>query len=192
MARDKKGAIEESRTLVWVDESGFYLLPGVQRTWAPKGQTPVLRHYLTNDHLSAISGVTPDGRLYVQVQDRAFRSQDVVRFLNHLLRQISGKLLIIWDGASVHRSQAIKDYLTSGAAKRIHLERLPGYAPELNPDEGIWNYLKRVELKNVCCGDCAQLRTELSKATKRLRGKKRVILGCIGQPGYISNPCSDQ
>ena len=59
---------------MWVDESGFYLLPAVQRTYAPVGQTPVLRHRLTNDHLSAISGITPGGKLYMQVQDKSFRS----------------------------------------------------------------------------------------------------------------------
>jgi len=185
VARDQKKATIEERTFVWTDESGFYLLPAVQRTYAPIGQTPVLRHTLTNDHLSAISGITPDGSLYMQVQKQAFRSDDVVRFLEHLLRHIPGKLLIIWDGASIHRSQRIKDFLAAGAAERIHLERLPAYAPELNPDEGIWNYLKRVELKNVCCRDLAQLRTELRKAKERLRHKKHVVKACIQQPGYI-------
>ncbi len=185
MARGEKKAVTEERTLVWVDESGFYLLPAVQRTYAPIGQTPVLHHTLTNDHLSAISGITADGRLYMQVQKQAFRSDGVVRFLAHLLRHLPGKLLIIWDGSPIHRSQVIKDFLAAGAAERIHLERLPGYAPNLNPDEGIWNYLKRVELKNVCCRDLAQLRTELRKAKERLRHKKHVVKACIHQPGYV-------
>ena len=185
MARGQKKAVTEERTLVWVDESGFYLLPAVQRTYAPIGQTPVLHHILTNDHLSAISGITPDGKLYKQVQKKAFRSDGVVRFLEHLLRHLPGKLLIIWDGSPIHRSQVTKDFLSAGAAERIHLERLPGYAPDLNPDEGVWNYLKRVELKNVCCRDLAQLRTELRKAKERLRHKKNVVQACIHQPGYV-------
>ena len=116
------------------------------RTWAPVGQTPVRRVNLTRDHLAAIRGITPDGPLVMQVQDRAYRAEDVVRFLRLLLRKISGKLLVIWDGAPIHRGQAIKAFLRKGAAKRLHLEQLPGYAPELNPAEGLWNYLKRVEL----------------------------------------------
>ena len=63
----------------------------------------------------------------------------------------------------------IKDFLAEGAAKRMHLERLPGYAPELDPDAGIWRYLKRVELKNRCCHDLPELRSELRLATARLR-----------------------
>ena len=64
------------------------------RTWAPVGQTPVLRVKLTRDHLSAISGITPDGRLCMQVQDHAYNSEDVVRFLRLLLRKLTGKLLV--------------------------------------------------------------------------------------------------
>jgi transposase len=61
----------------------------------------------------------------------------------------------------------------------------PAYAPELNPDEGIWNYLKRVELKNVSCQGVSQLRCELRWAKERLRRKPHIILGCIKQPGLI-------
>src|SRR5215467_3691716 len=84
-------------------------------------------------------------------------------------RKISGKLLLIWDGSPIHRGQAIKDFLARGAARCIHLERLPGYAPDLNPQEGIWNLLKRRELKNVCCGDVEELSREFQRAKGRLR-----------------------
>jgi hypothetical protein len=64
----------------------------------------------------------------------------VIGFLRQLLRQIPGQVLVIWDGSPIHTGQPIKDYLAAGAAKRLHLERLPGYAPDLNPAEGIGNY----------------------------------------------------
>src|SRR5436190_19260162 len=98
------------------------------RTYAPCGQTPMLRVQLTRDHLSAMGGITPEGRLYMQMQDHAYDAQDVVRFLRLLLRRIAGKLLVIWDGSPIHRAKVIKDFLKRGAAKRLHLERLPGYA----------------------------------------------------------------
>ena len=109
------------------------------RTYAPVGQTPVLRVMLTRDHLSAIGGLTPEGRMFMQMQEQAYCAQDVVAFLRLLLRKIAGKLLVIWDGSPIHRAKVIKEFLAAGAAKRIHLERLPGYAPDLNPQEGIWN-----------------------------------------------------
>jgi transposase len=169
--------------VIWVDEAGFYLLPAVMRTYAPRGQTPILRAPLSYDHVSSISAITPEGRLLMQTQDHAYTSTEVVRFLRHLLRHIAGKLLIIWDGAPIHRSQPIKAFLAAGGAQRIHLERLPGYAPELNADEGIWQYLKRVELKNVVCHDLDDLRYALRLATARLRHKRQVIQSCIRHAG---------
>ena len=164
---------------MFVDEASFYLLPAAVRTYAPRGQTPILRVPLTWDHLSVISAITPDGKLYMMIQEEAFNGGTIVRFLKHLLRHIHGKLLIIWDGLPAHRGQAVKDFLRQGATQRIHLERLPGYAPDLNPDEGIWHYLKQVEMKNLCCHNLDDLYHELRKATARLRHKTDVILACF-------------
>jgi transposase len=174
----------EGWTIVWVDESAFYLLPHAVRTRAPRRQTPVLHVPLTHDHLAAISGITLDGRLCLQVRETAFNSAGVVEFLRVLLRKLRGKLLVIWDGAPIHKGQPIKDFLKRGAAKRLHVERLPGYAPDLNPDEGIWNYPKRVELKNRCCQDLTELQREVRRATERLRHKREIIRACSLQCGY--------
>jgi transposase len=106
-------------------------------------------------------------------------SEDVVAFLEHLLREVPGRLMIIWDGAPIHRRRAIQDFLADGAAQRLHVERLPAYAPELNPGEGLWEYLKGVELRNVCCFSIRHLRRELRDAVKRVRRKPRIITGCF-------------
>lgn len=184
LAGPKKGADQEGRTIVWADESAFYLLPGAVRTYAPRGRTPILRLPLTRDHLSVISAITPAGQLLTLAQDRAFKSPDIVRFLKHLLRHIPGMLLVLWDGAPIHRGQPVKDFLAAGGAERIRLEALPGYAPDLNPDEGIWRYLKHVELRNVCCDSLAHLRRHLRLAIARLRHKHSVIQACARQCGY--------
>jgi transposase len=180
VARAKKKAADEGRTIVFIDEAGFYLLPAAVRTYAPRGQTPELR-YPYWEHLSMISAITPDGRLFTMTQEAAFDGAAIARFLKHLLRCISGKLLVVWDRLPAHRSRVIKDFLRAGAARRLHLAQFPSYAPELNPDEGVWNYLKRVELKNLCCHDLSELRRELSKAVARLRHKSSVIQGFIRQ-----------
>ncbi len=160
------------------------MLPALSRTYAPAGHTPVLNEQLSYDHLSAMSAITSEGKLLMMEQEKAFKGKDVVRFLKHVLREIAGKLLIIWDGSPIHRSKVVKQFLADGAAARIQLEQLPGYAPELNPDEGIWSHLKHVELKNVCCQSLMELRVELRRAKERLRHKRHVILGCIRQPGF--------
>jgi transposase len=154
-------------------------------TWAPVGHTPILRVKLTRDHLSAISGVTPAGQLFLQVRQAAYDAEAVVAFLRVLLRKIPGKLLIIWDGSPIHRAQPIKDFLKRGAARRVWLEQLPGYAPDLNPDEGIWNYLKRVELANVCCPNLDSLQTELIRARERLRHRRHLSRSCFSQCGLF-------
>jgi hypothetical protein len=132
---DQKSAEAQAQTILFIDESGFYPLPSVVRTYAPVGQTPILREWCTRDHLSAIGAISPAGKLYFHSQDHPLNSDDVIGFLEHLLREVPGRMVIIWDGAPIHRSQVIQQFLAKGAAQRLHLERLPAYAPELNPGE---------------------------------------------------------
>ena len=147
------------------------------------GQTPILREWWTRDHLSAISAISPEGKLYFHCQDHAINSEDVVTFLEHLLREVPGHLVIVWDGSPIHRSRVIKEFLANGAAPRLHLERLPAYAPELNPDAGIWQQLKGVEMRNLCCFNLPHLRKEIRNAVKRVRRKPRIIQGCFAGAG---------
>jgi hypothetical protein len=80
------------------------------------GQTPILREWWTRDHLSAVSAISPEGKRYFRCQDRALNSSDVVDFLEHRLREVSTGMVIIWDGAPIHRSHLIQEFLASGAA----------------------------------------------------------------------------
>ena len=155
------------------------------RTWAPAAQTPVIRRKLSREHLSAISAISLSGELYLAVQDHSYKGTDGIRFREQLLREIPGKLLLIWDGAPIHRSRAVREWLSQGAARRIQLEQLPGYAPALNPDEGVWRYLKRVELTNVVCADLEQLTREFWAAAKRLLAKPDVLRACSREVGYV-------
>lgn len=175
MARVEKKARREGRTLVLIDESGFYLLPAVVKTYAPRGQTPILHPFLTRDHLSVMSGITPQGRLYTLRRTQPLTSAESVTFLFHLGRMIGGKLLVIWDGSPIHRSAFVKEFLAAGGAGFVHLEQFPPYAPDLNPDEQVWQHLKYVEMKNLCCNDLHHLSLELNLAIDRLRKKPQLI-----------------
>jgi transposase len=179
----QKRAILERRLLVFVDESGFYLLPAILRTYAPVGETPVLKVFHTRDHLSMMSAITPQGWLFTRTRYEALNGLDSVHFLTHLHSQTNRKLLVIWDGSPIHRNTDIRDYLANGAAKHIHLERLPAYAPDLNPDEGTWRHLKRVELANVCCADLLDLHSHVYSAVSRLRRKPHIIQSFFAQAG---------
>lgn len=133
--RTQKKAVMDSFTIVFVYESGFYLLPGRVRTYAPCGQTPILRCFKTRDHLSVMSGLTMAGQLYTRVRQVSMTSADSVGLLKHLLRFLR-KALIIWDGSPIHKGE-VRVYLSNGGAAKVHLEQLPVYAPDLNPDEGV-------------------------------------------------------
>lgn len=159
------------------------MMPTGTYTYAPSGETPEVRASADRDHLSAISAITPEGKLYTSVQEKAFDGEDIVAFLRHLLHEVEGKLLVIWDGLPAHRSKKVKAFLSKTDEYRVHLEQLPGYAPDLNPDEGIWQHLKNVELANVCCERLGELREKLRLAIERLRHKTKVILGCFGLAG---------
>jgi transposase len=184
LAGDQKKARQERRTIVWVDEAGFYLLAGQVRTYAPRGQTPILWVPLTRDHLSVISGITAQGQVVMHIQPTAFSGAGVVRYLRHLLHQMPGKVLIIWDGGPIHHDKLVTAFLGGEGAARLHVEQLPGYAPDLNPHEGIWHYLKAVELPNVACHSQQELRHELRLAVARLRHKPDIIRAAIRQCGY--------
>jgi transposase len=160
-----------------IGESGFYPLPSAVRPYAPIGQPPILRAWCTRDHLSALSAISPEGKLDFHSQARAINSADVVASPEHRLREVPGRMRIIWDGAPMHRRQVIQEFLANGAAQRLHLERLPAYAPERNPGEGLWQQLKGVELRKVCGFNIPHRRNELRDAVKRVRRKPRIIKG---------------
>ena len=101
-------------------------MAGGVRTYAPRGHSPVLYVPLTRDHLSVIRGITAQGRLLVPMQARAFNGAEVAGFLAHLVSHIRGKLLIIWDGAPIHRDTAVKAFLAEGPRGQLWLEQLPG------------------------------------------------------------------
>jgi transposase len=180
----RRQASRERRALVFVDESGIYLLPGVVRTYGPKGQTPVIDKRLSRDHLSVMAGVTPAGKLYTLVRQRALVSSDSVVFLKHLLIQTGKKLLVIWDGSPIHRWGAVAEYLAEEGAKWVHLEMPPGYAPDLSPlDEGCWQHLKHVEMRNLSCMDMEELHLEFHLAIGRLRQKPYLIQSFFAAAG---------
>jgi transposase len=174
MANAEKKALKNGSVIVFIDEAGFYLLPGMVRTYAPRGETPILKTLLSYDHLSVMSGITMNGQLYTLVRSRALASSDSVRFLKHVRRQVRQKLMVIWDGSPIHRKE-VTQFMAAGGAKHICLEQLPGYAPDLNPDEGVWQHLKHVELRNVSCKNLNHLRRELNLAIMRLRSKPQLI-----------------
>jgi transposase len=168
-------ARRQGRTLVFVDESGFYLLPGVVKTYGPEGQTPVVDEWQTHDHLSIMGGLTLAGKVYTLVRPKSLTGVETVEFLEHLGRQIKGPVLVIWDGSPIHRRALVNEFVADVGADSLRLERLPAYAPDLNPVEWLWRHLKEVEMANLTCLDLEELHEEFYLALGRIRGKPRLF-----------------
>jgi len=157
--------------LVFLDESGFLLLPTVRRTWAPRGTTPIVRHRYRRDKVSAISAVTVSPQrhrcgLYAHFHCDNISQVEVALFLRLLLRHLAGAIIVLWDGGSIHGGPAVTTLLARHP--RLHVERFPAYAPELNPDELVWNHLKGA-LANGSPDTVDELLDDLTRVTRRLR-----------------------
>jgi transposase len=170
----KEKARRERRDLVFVDESGFYLLPGVVKTYAPEGRTPIVDEWQTRDHLSVMGGVTAEGKVYSLVRPKSLNGLHSIAFLVHLGRLIGDRLLVLWDGSPIHRRAEVQEFVAEAGGK-IHLEPLPPYAPDLNPVEWLWKHLKKVELRNLTCLDLEQLHMELHLALGRVRQRRHLV-----------------
>lgn len=152
--------------LVFLDESGFFLTPTVRRTWAPKGQTPILDAWDRRDRISAISSITvsPTNRrlnLYFDLlaDNRNVRAEDIVEYLRQLRATLRAPLTILWDGSRAHRARAVSEFLAEHPD--VLTERLPAYAPELNPDELVWAWTKYGRLGNLAAANTDWLRDYL-------------------------------
>jgi transposase len=185
-------ADEASRIPVFVDESGFYLRPGVVKTYAPKGRTPILREGQSRDHLSVMSGITPQGKRYTRVRQISLTALDRVPFLRHLLCETASRRLVLWDGSPIHRGAAGRDFLAEDRTRRIHWEHRPPYAPDLNPAEELWQQFKPVEMRNLACLDLEELHLPYHLAIGRVRQKSPLIRSFFAGAGLdIGGPYFD-
>lgn len=168
LAGTKKNAAKRGQTIVFVDESGLSERPTRVRTWAPRGQTPVLQYSFSWHQLSAIAGVTC-WQFYFRLFAGSIKGPQIVEFLKALTRQVPGPLFIIWDGLKAHKSKIVRNYVERDDVD-IQLEFLPAYAPELNPVEYLWGHLKTHEVGNLCASTLSHVR---DFATRRLRSMQR-------------------
>lgn len=156
------------------------MAPLVRRTWAPKGSHPVLYQRIGNwEKISIIAAlsVNPSKNrlsLYFKLHSgRNINSKLIVSFLKQLLKQLRGNLVLVWDGLAAHRSKRVRFFLQQ--THRLRLISLPPYAPELNPVEYIWGYLKRNPLANLPFPDLLSLAKTARRHTKTIQKKQKLL-----------------
>ena len=189
MGAAKKNAQRRRAWLVFEDESGVSQQPVVRRTWAPRGETPILRPIGGHWKRLSIAGALAfrwdgcDARFFFQTYAGTYSDARLITFLRALKRHFRGeRVTLIWDGLGAHRSRRMRQYL---ARQRTWLtvERLPAYAPELNPIEQIWGNVKTRELANVCAATLAELRRPLRRGFGRIRRDPELAAGFLCHAG---------
>lgn len=160
------------------------LHPLVRRTWAPRGQTPLLRTRTRHRRrVSAIGGLSiSPGRKrlgwYLKFHtDTSIRQAQVIQFLRHLLRHLRGRIIVVWDHLAAHQGAELRQWLRR--CRRPHLEFLPSYAPELNPNEYGWAYLKTGELANFCPHDVDDLHSRVLVVARDACAEQRLLRGFV-------------
>ena len=155
----------------------------MRRTWAAAGVTPVLYHRLRcYKHLSAIAALSISPRrrrlgFTWQLHRDSIKQLQTLGWLRQLLRHLKGPIVLVWDRLPVHRAAAVQRF----AAKhpRLHLEYLPPYAPELNPVEYAWSWLKMNPLANRCALDLDELTVAANAAKHQLSRNQRLLSGFV-------------
>lgn len=181
-----KNAKRAGRSLVLVDESGFMLQPVVRRTWAPRGQTPILRQWDRRDRLSTLGALTVAPRrkrygLYWATYTHNIGGEEVVRFLQNLRRHLPHGFTLIWDRAGPHRAARVKAWLAR--RRRIVVEGLPPYCLELNPVEAVWSHTKHGDLANFAADSLEDLQRALLSSMSSTRTQRRLLLAFFKAAG---------
>ncbi|CAL8480723.1 transposase (plasmid) [Caballeronia sp. S22] len=162
--------------IVFIDETGISERPTRVRTWAPKGQTPVIQFHFNRHHVSAIAGLSRTNYLF-RLYEGSVKKEQVVEFLKALKAHLKQPLLIIWDGARPHHAAIVRQYLDS-LDGLIQITFLPPYCPELNPVEYLWAWLKRHAIANFCPDNLSELHTVARNKLKSAQHRPSIIAAC--------------
>ncbi len=164
------------------DESGFSLVSPLKGTWAPRGQTPVIRTQISHHQRINALGVllvSPGGRclrLFSRLQRKNINGKHVVAFLKKLLRTIKGSIVLVWDNHPIHVRKLVKAFIAQ--QPRLHVFYFPSYAPELNPVEGVWT-----QAKEATAGSAPHHLQELHRnvyaAIQHIANSPRLLRACF-------------
>jgi transposase len=191
LAANKKNARRLNATIVFYDESGFMLRPLVRRSWALRGQTPIVRCWDRRDRLSVIGAITvPCSRerhrlsAVFRIHAKNIKTPQAAEFLRVLDRHVRGPMIVVQDRLNVHKA-AVKRWLAGRPrdAPRVMIEWLPSYAPELNPAEQLWNNGKRVDLANLAPTDRDDLRGHVRRSLVRQRCSPNLLASAFEHAG---------
>ena len=188
VAQAKKNARRRRAWIIFQDESGVSQRPPVRRTWAPRGQTPVLIHAVNWKKLSISVALAfrwngRRTRLFFQTRADSYNTESLIAFLRDLKREFRRRrVILIWDGLPAHRSREMTAFLRTQRSW-LSVEGLPGYAPELNPAEQLWGNVKGRELANQCAENLKEVAAALRKGMARVRRRPSLAFSFLKHAG---------
>ncbi len=174
--------------LTFIDESGFMLAPTLRRTYAPRGHAPVDKVTDPHARISVIGAITLSPgykrvRLTFQLlPDNAnFHGESIAAFLRILSKRVKGPNTIIWDSVRIHLAEPVQGYLS--AMDGIVTETFPPHAPELNPVDSVWSYVKYARLPNYTPFDLPELRRTLTSELRGVQDHPHLLFSFIRRTG---------
>ena len=168
-------------TILFLDESFVQSAPNVRRTWWIEGMRPEIQiRQGDRMKLSLIFAVGVKGQLYFQISEtnKNFDGGRVIEFLRCLLKEVRGRIMLLWDNGTIHRRKDVKAFLWE-VRKRLKTCRFPAYAPELHPDEMVWNALKYQRLPNLCPKSAREIRETVERELRWLQRHSDIVESCI-------------
>lgn len=186
VARPQKKAIAEDYEIYYHDESTLQLCANVVKTYSRRGQTPILKLQDTKgyQYVCVASSISANGKMFYQIRDNSFKGAGIIAYLKSLLATTKRKILLIWDNATWHKSEEIKDFLQTAVGKRLWVANTPPYSPEFNPDELVWANLKRVQIPNRSAKNVKELKIIAHEAMSIIQNSVELVKSFFNQENF--------
>jgi transposase len=176
----RRAKVEGGEVFFW-DESGFRADAVQGRTWGVKGQTPIVERPGQRQSISAASAVTAQGAFWYCTYQGGLNADLFVGLLRRLMRHRSKPVHLVVDGLPAHKTKLVKDYVASTGG-RLTLHLLPGYAPELNPDELVWSHVKRTGVARTPLRKGEKLRDKIEAQLAAIKKAPRLVRSFFKAP----------
>jgi transposase len=168
-------------TIYWGDEASVRSDYHAGTTWAEKGKTPVVKTTGARFKINMISAISAKGTLRFMITDKGLTAPLFIKFLERLIRRQKSAIYLIVDGHPVHKAKSVRDFV-AGTNGMLEFHYLPGCSLELNPDELVWNHVKRHTVGRQTITGPDQLKNNVKTALKRLSRLPGVVREFFGTP----------
>lgn len=159
----------------------------VIKTYSPRGKTPILTLKDTKgyQYVCIASSISVEGKLFYQIRDNSFKGLGIIEYLTSLLGSTKRKILLIWDNATWHKSQEVKDFLATELGQRLWVANTPPYSPEFNPDELVWANLKRVKIPNRVAKNVKELKIIAHKGMSEIQESVELVKSFFNKDNFF-------